>query len=156
MERIDAIRKIMPECAISTDVITGFCGETEEQHQETLSMMDYAKYEFAYMFKYSERLKTLAERKYEDDIPEEIKSRRLTEIINKQNQHSLEANQQSVGKVFKVLVEKPSKKSAEDMCGRNSRNAMIIFPKGNTKPGDYVNVKVNSCTSASLIGEIVA
>ena len=129
--RIDAIRKIMPECAISTDIITGFCTETEDQHQDTLSLMDYAKYEFAYMFKYSERPKTLAERKFEDDVPEDVKQRRLEEIIAKQLQYSKEANEKAVGKVHKVLIEGISKKSDQELFGRNTQNAVVVFPKEN-------------------------
>jgi tRNA-2-methylthio-N6-dimethylallyladenosine synthase len=155
MDRIDAIKRIMPDCAISTDIITGFCGETEEEHQDTLSMMKYVKYDFAYMFKYSERPKTLAERKYADDVPEEVKSRRLSEIINLQQGHSLESNQKDVGKVFKVLIEGSSKKSDLEWCGRNSQNSMIVFPKKDKKKGEYVNVKVHDCTAATLLGEIV-
>jgi tRNA-2-methylthio-N6-dimethylallyladenosine synthase len=155
IERIEAIKRIVPDCAISTDVITGFCGETEEEHQETLSLMDLVKYDFAYMFKYSERPKTLAERRFDDDIPEEVKSRRLTEIINKQLEHSLLGNQKQIGRIDKVLVEGPSKRSEEHFCGRNGRNSMVIFPKGDLKKGDYAMVKINDCTSATLLGEVV-
>ncbi len=154
-ERVEAIRRIIPDCAISTDVIAGFCSETEEEHQETLSMMEYVKYEMAYMFFYSERPGTLAARKYEDDIPLETKKRRLREIIDLQMQHSLERNQADIGKTFKVLVEKVSKKSPDDYCGRNDQNKMIIFPKGESQVGQYITVKVNECTSATLKGEIV-
>jgi tRNA-2-methylthio-N6-dimethylallyladenosine synthase len=155
IDRIDAIRKYMPNCAISTDIISGFCGETESDHQDTLTLMDYVQYEYAYMFKYSERPKTLAERKYEDDIPEEIKSRRLTEIIDKQQTHSLLRNQAAVGNTYEVLVEGTSKRSEDHLYGRNSQNAVIIFPKGNLQKGDYVYVKVNECTAATLKGEVV-
>jgi tRNA-2-methylthio-N6-dimethylallyladenosine synthase len=155
IDRIDAIRKYMPACAISTDIISGFCGEIEEEHQDTLSLMDYVQYEYAYMFKYSERPKTLAERKYEDNIPEEIKSKRLTEIINKQQEHSLLRNQACLGKTYEVLVEGTSKRSEEQLFGRNSQNAVIIFPRGEHQKGDYVQVKVNECTAATLIGEVV-
>jgi tRNA-2-methylthio-N6-dimethylallyladenosine synthase len=155
IDRIDAIRKYMPECAISTDIISGFCSETEEDHQDTLSLMDYVRYEYAYMFKYSERPKTLAERKYEDDVPEELKSRRLTEIIDKQQAHSLLRNQAAVGKIYEVLVEGLSKRSEEHLFGRNSQNAVVIFPKGNHQKGDYVHVKVYECTAATLLGEVV-
>lgn len=153
--RIDAIRTIMPECAISTDIITGFCTETEEQHQETLSMMDYAKYEFAYMFKYSERPKTLAERKYEDDVPEADKQRRLEEVIAKQLSYSKEANERYVGKTHRVLIEGVSKKSDQELFGRNTQNAVIVFPRENFKKGEYVDVYVEDCTSATLIGKAV-
>lgn len=153
--RINAIRTIMPECAISTDIITGFCTETEEQHQETLSMMDYAKYEFAYMFKYSERPKTLAERKYEDDVPEADKQRRLEEVIAKQLSYSKEANERYVGKTHRVLIEGVSKKSDQELFGRNTQNAVIVFPRENFKKGEYVDVYVEDCTSATLIGKAV-
>jgi tRNA-2-methylthio-N6-dimethylallyladenosine synthase len=153
--RIDAIRKYMPNCAISTDIISGFCGETDAEHQETLTLMDYVQYEYAYMFKYSERPKTLAERKYEDDVPEAVKSARLTEIIDKQQAHSLLRNQATVGKTYEVLVEGTSKRSEEHLYGRNSQNAVIIFPKGNHKKGDYVFVQVSECTAATLLGEVV-
>lgn len=155
LERIDAIKRIVPDCAISTDIITGFCGETEEEHQDTLSLMDLVQYDFAYMFKYSERPKTLAERRFDDDVPEDVKGRRLTEVINKQLEHSLLANQKQIGRIDKVLVEGPSKRSEEHLCGRNGRNSMVIFPKGDLKKGDYVLVKINDCTSATLLGEVV-
>lgn len=155
IDRIEAIRKHMPACAISTDIISGFCSETEEEHQDTLSLMEYVQYEYAYMFKYSERPKTLAERKYEDDVPEAIKSRRLTEIINKQQEHSLLRNQACVGKTYEVLVEGTSKRSEDQLFGRNSQNAVIIFPKGKHQKGDYVHVSVHECTAATLLGEVV-
>lgn len=156
MERVDAIRRIIPECAISTDIITGFCTETEEEHADTLSLMDYVKYDFAYMFAYSERPGTLAAKRYEDDIPEEVKKRRLTEVVNKQLEHSLERIQQYVGKVQKVLIEGYSKRSDSDYCGRNDQNTMVVFPVDpRFKAGDYVNVLGESCTSATLIGRIV-
>lgn len=155
MDRIAAIKRIIPDCAISTDIITGFCGETEAEHQETLSLMDEVKYDFAYMFKYSERPKTLAERRFEDDVPEEVKGRRLNEIIEKQLEHALASNKAQLGKIQKVLVEGPSKRSDEYMCGRNGRNCMVVFPKGNFSKGDYVFVQINDCTSATLLGEVV-
>jgi len=156
MGRVDAIRRIMPDCAISTDVITGFCTETEDEHAETLSMMDYVKYDFAYMFAYSERPGTLAAKRYEDDIPEEVKKRRLTEVVDKQQIHSLERMTQHVGKVHKVLIEGFSKRSDLDYCGRNDQNAMLVFPvDARYKVGDYVNVIGESCTSATLKGKIV-
>lgn len=154
MERIEAVRRILPDCAISTDIITGFCTETEEEHADTLSLMEWAGFDYAYMFAYSERPKTLAERKYEDDIPETVKNRRLTEVINLQQQLSKTSNERDLGKVFEVLVEGPSRRSDADHAGRNSQNKVIVFPKGNTKKGDYVKVKVLSCTSATLIGEL--
>ena len=153
--RIAAIRKYIPTATISTDIITGFCGETEEDHQATLSLMEEVKFDFAYMYTYSERPKTLAERKYEDDVPEEVKSRRLTEIIALQRANSLLSNEKQVGQIQEVLVESVSKKSADEFAGRNPFNARVVFPKKESKPGDYVTVKINSCTSATLIGEII-
>jgi tRNA-2-methylthio-N6-dimethylallyladenosine synthase len=155
LNRIDSVRKIIPGCAISTDIICGFCSETEEQHQETLSLMKEVQYEYAYMFFYSERPKTLAERKYEDDVPEEVKKRRLTEVVDLQREHSLKGNQAAVGKVHKVLIEGTSKRSEEHLFGRNTQNAVVIFPKEQYKKGQYVNVLVNDCTSATLLGEAV-
>lgn len=156
-DRIRAIRKIVPECAISSDIIAGFCTETEEEHQDTLSMIRWADYSMSYMFKYSERPGTLAARKYEDDIPEEVKSRRLSEIVALQSEVSRENLRRDIGKTFKVLIEGDSKKSDLDFKGRNSQNKMIIFPKApGLKPGDYVSVRVESATSATLIGCIVS
>lgn len=155
MDRIDAIRRIMPDCSISSDIIAGFCTETLEDHQETLSMMDYVKYEFAYMFKYSERPNTLAQRKLEDDVNEQEKSRRLAEIIKRQNEHSLERNKAAVGNVYEVLVEKVSKKSEQELAGRTSQNTVVVFPKENYQPGDYVKVKVTDCTGATLLGHAI-
>lgn len=155
-QRIEAIRRIVPDCGISTDIIAGFCGETENHHQETLSLMQWVKYDMSYMFYYSERPGTLAARKYADDVPEEVKKRRLNEIIALQNRHSAERNTADIGKVFKVLVEKPSRRSLDDNCGRNDQNKMIVFPREHSKPGDYVFVEVTGATSATLIGKIVA
>jgi tRNA-2-methylthio-N6-dimethylallyladenosine synthase len=156
IDRINAIRRIIPECAISTDVITGFCTETEEEHQDTLSMMDYVKYDFAYMFKYSERPGTLAAKRYDDDIPEEIKQRRLSEIVQRQQEHSHHCMLKQIGKVQKVLIEGFSKKSDKDYAGRSDQNAMVIFPVDSRyKPGQYVNVLAERCTTATLIGKIV-
>jgi tRNA-2-methylthio-N6-dimethylallyladenosine synthase len=156
MNRIDAIRSIIPDCALSTDVITGFCTETEEEHNDTVSMMDYVKYDFAYMFKYSERPGTLAAKRYADDIPEEVKQRRLAQIVAKQQQYSFYRMQARIGKVEKVLIEGFSKKSTNDYCGRSDQNAMVIFPVNeNYKPGQYVNVLVERTTSATLIGKII-
>jgi tRNA-2-methylthio-N6-dimethylallyladenosine synthase len=155
LNRIAAIRKIIPDCGISMDIITGFCSETEEEHQDTLSLMQEVKYDFGYMFAYSERPKTLAERKYKDDVPAEIKSRRLAEIVELQLKHSAERTQQGVGKVHRVLVEGISKKSKEDLFGRNSQNTVVVFPKENYKKGDYVNVLVDKCTGGTLIGKAV-
>lgn len=156
MERVDAIRRIIPDCAISSDIITGFCSETEEEHQDTLSIMEYADYSMSYMFFYSERPGTLAARKYKDDIPEELKKRRLSEIIRLQNQISFRHNQRDIGKVFKVLIEGDSKRSDADFSGRNTQNKMVVFPKKqDLKPGDYTFVRIKDATSATLLGEIV-
>jgi tRNA-2-methylthio-N6-dimethylallyladenosine synthase len=155
LDRISAIKRIVPDCAISTDIITGFCGETEEEHNETLSLMDRVAYDFAYMFKYSERPKTLAERRFEDDVADDVKGRRLNEIIEKQLAHSLASHKMQIGRVDKVLVEGPSKRSADFMCGRNGRNSMVVFPKGSFSKGEYVMVKISDCTSATLMGEVV-
>ncbi len=155
LDRIAAIRRIMPDAGISTDVITGFCGETEEEHKETISLMENVQYDFAYMFMYSERPKTLAERKFTDDIPEEVKKRRLQEVVDLQRKHSEIKTKAGVGKIHKVLIESVSKKSGEMLSGRNSQNTTVVFPKGNHKKGDYVNVIATSCTSSTLIGEVV-
>src|SRR5690606_23198024 len=137
----DAIRRIIPDCGISTDVITGFCSETEEEHQETLSMMDYVRYDYAYMFAYSERPGTLAAKRYEDDIPEEVKKRRLAEVVAKQREHSYQRLQEQIGKIHVVLIEGFSKRSDQDFAGRNDQNAMVVFPVDpRFKKGDYVRV----------------
>jgi len=154
-EMIDNIRRIIPDCAISQDMITGFPTETEEDHKDTLSLMEYVKYDFGFMFAYSERPGTLAERKMEDDVPEETKKRRLNDIINLQQKHSLYRTQQQVGKTVEVLIEKESKKSGDHWSGRNSQNTVVVFPKENYIVGDFVNVKVTECTSATLIGEAI-
>jgi len=156
INRIDAIRRIIPDCAVSTDVITGFCSETDEEHHDTVTMMDYVKYDFAYMFKYSERPGTLAAKRYADDIPEEIKQKRLAQIVAKQQEYSFYRMQARIGKVEKVLIEGYSKKSDKDYCGRSDQNAMVIFPVGDSyKPGEYVNVLIEKTTSATLIGKVV-
>jgi tRNA-2-methylthio-N6-dimethylallyladenosine synthase len=156
INRIDAIRRIIPGCAISTDVITGFCSETDEEHQETVSMMEYVQYDFAYMFMYSERPGTLAAKRYADDVPDAVKSARLTEIVAKQQQHSHVRMQAQLGKVQKVLIEGFSKKSKNDYAGRNDQNAMVIFPvKEGYKPGMYAYVMAERCTSATLMGTII-
>ena len=154
-DRIDAIKKIVPNASISSDVIAGFCSETEEEHQDTLAMMEYVKFDFAYMYAYSERPNTLAQRKLKDDVPEEVKKRRLAEIIELKNKHSLERNKAYVGYNYTVLVEGFSKKSKEELYGRTSQNSVVVFPKEHYKIGDYVEVKVNSCTGGTLIGEAV-
>ncbi|BDD04734.1 tRNA (N6-isopentenyl adenosine(37)-C2)-methylthiotransferase MiaB [Aureibacter tunicatorum] len=156
IDKIDSIRRILgDECGISSDMITGFCTETEEEHQETISLMEYVKYDFSYMFFYSERPGTLAEKKYEDDIPLEVKKRRLQEIISKQQELSHMRNQLDVGKVYKVLIEGYSKKSKDQLQGRNTANKVIVFDKKNYQKGQYANVLVTSCTGATLLGEIV-
>ncbi len=156
MERVARIYEIIPECAISSDMIAGFCTETEEEHQDTLSIMEYVKYSYSYMFFYSERPGTLAARKYADDIPEEVKKRRLDEIVRLQRHLALVHNQQDIGQTFKVLVEGISKKSELDYKGRNSQNKMIVFPKQEgINIGDYIMVKVKNANSATLIGEVV-
>ncbi len=155
LDRMAAIRRIIPDCGISTDIITGFCSETEEEHQATLSLMELVQYDFAYMFMYSERPKTLAERKYADDISEETKKRRLTEVVALQRKHSEVRTKAGVGKVHRVLIEGFSKKSDEMLMGRNAQNTVVVFPKANFKKGEYVNVLANTCTSSTLIGEVV-
>ncbi len=155
-ERIRAIRRILPDCAVSSDIIAGFCTETEAEHQDTLSLMEWANFSMAYMFTYSERPGTLAARKYPDDVPEEVKKRRLNEIIRLQTAISLRHNQTDIGKTFEVLIEGNSRRSDQDFCGRNSQNKMVVFPKkAGLKPGDYVRVRVHDATSATLLGEIV-
>jgi len=156
MELVDNIKRIIPECAISQDMITGFCGETEEDHQDTLSLMEYVKYDFGFMFAYSERPGTLAAKKMEDDVPHETKKRRLSEIINLQRQHGLYRMEKMIGKTVEILIEGDSKKSSEHWMGRNSQNAVAIFPKTDEKIGDLVMVRVDDCTSATLIGTRIA
>ena len=155
LDRIAAIRRIIPDCGISTDIITGFCGETEEDHQQTLSLMREVKYDFAYMFAYSERPKTLAERKFKDDVPEEVKKRRLAEVVNLQREHSALRTSAGIGRVHQVLIEGTSKKSEEMWSGRNSQNTTVVFPKENWKKGQLVNVKAKSCTVSTLIGDVL-
>ncbi|PSK92052.1 tRNA (N6-isopentenyl adenosine(37)-C2)-methylthiotransferase MiaB [Taibaiella chishuiensis] len=157
IKKVDRIREIIPGCAISSDVISGFCTETEEDHQETLSVMAYSKYELSYMYAYSERPGTLAQRRYADDVPEEVKKRRLTEIIDLQRELSAQLFEQEVGKTFEVLIEADSRRSADDWSGRNTHGKVIVFPKENynLKKGDYVQVKVHKATSGTLIGTIV-
>jgi len=151
---IDNIKNIMPECAISMDMISGFCTESEEDHQATLSLMDYVKYEYGYMFKYSERPNTPAAR-MKDDIPENIKQRRLSEIIEKQMSHSLIKNQEKIGKTYEVLIEGTSKKSDNHFYGRTTHNSTVVFPKKDHKKGDLVMVKINECTAATLKGKSI-
>lgn len=155
INRVNAIRNILGEdCGISSDMIAGFCSETEEEHQESLTLMDYVKYDFSYMFMYSERPGTTAARKYLDDIPVAVKKRRLSEIIARQQQLSLERNRRDLHKVHKVLIEGFSKRSEEHLQGRNSNNKVVIFPKKHFKKGEYVNVLVNDCTPATLFGDV--
>jgi len=154
IDRINAIRSIIPGCAVSTDIIAGFCSETEEDHNETLSLIEWAGFDFAYMFKYSERPGTKAARRYKDDIPEEIKTRRLNEIISLQNKISGRSKKMDVGRVFEVLIEGYSKRSKDNLSGRTSQNKVVVFPDDGHKKGEYVNVSVERCTSATLIGKI--
>ena len=153
LDRISVIRHYMPDCSISTDIIAGFCGETESDHQDTLSIMETVGYSSAFMFKYSERPDTFAAKNYPDDVPDDVKSRRLTEIIDKQQSLSLCSNQADIGKTFEVLIEGVSKKSAERYFGRNSQNKVVVFNRNDENIGDYVHVKITGCTAITLIGE---
>ncbi len=156
LERIDAIRRLIPECSISTDVIIGFCTETEEEHQDTLSLMDYVKFDFAYMYTYSERPGTLAAKRFEDDIPEEVKTRRFNEILKMQQASSLHRLEQHIGKIHRVLIDGFSKKSDQDFSGKTEHNITVVFPANeNNKRGDYVNVAIVRCTPATLIGQLI-
>ncbi|MGI8634810.1 MAG: tRNA (N6-isopentenyl adenosine(37)-C2)-methylthiotransferase MiaB, partial [Segetibacter sp.] len=156
MAKVDRIKEIMPDCSISADIIAGFCTETEEEHKDTLSIMEYSKYDMSYMFFYSERPGTLAARRFTDDVPLDVKKRRIDEIVKLQNRLSQKSNIEDIGKTFKVLIEGNSKKSATDWAGKSSQNKVVVFPKENfnLNKGDYVNVKVNSATGATLIGEV--
>lgn len=154
LERVAMIREVLPGCGITTDVIAGFCSETEEDHQQTLELFRKVGFDYAYMFYYSERPGTLAARHYPDDVPLDVKTRRLNEIIALQSELSLKSNQNDIGKTFRVLVEGPSKKNPEELCGRSGSNKMCVFPGKGHKAGDYVDVKVLSCTSATLIGKL--
>ena len=151
LERVDKIRSVIPDCGITTDVIAGFCGETEQDHQDTLTLMEHVVFDSAFMFAYSNRPGTLASRKYEDDIPYEEKTRRLNEIIALQGRMSLKSNEKEIGRRMKVLVEGPSKKNPDELCGRASSNKMCVFPSRGEKPGDYCEVEVVSVTSATLL-----
>ena len=157
MAKVDRIREIMPECGISSDIIAGFCTEEDADHKDTLSIMEYSGYDMSYMFFYSERPGTLAERRYKDDIPEDVKKKRLQEIVELQGKLSFASNKKDIGKTFAVLIEGDSKRSDHDWRGRSSQNKVIVFPKENyeLKKGDYVNVKVNDCTQATLLGTII-
>jgi tRNA-2-methylthio-N6-dimethylallyladenosine synthase len=154
LNRIKAIKKNIPDCSISTDIITGYCGETEQDHQDTLELMQTAGFDFAYMFKYSERPGTFAARNYPDDVEEETKIKRLNEIIDMQQKLSLESNKKDIGKIFEVLIEGFSKKSEQEFFGRNSQNKVVVFKKKDSNLGDYVNVIITSCTAATLLGDI--
>jgi tRNA-2-methylthio-N6-dimethylallyladenosine synthase len=155
MDRVNAIRNFIPECSLSTDMITGFCTETEEDHRESLSLMEWAGFDFAYMFKYSERPGTRAARKYKDDVPESIKSERLSEMISLQNRLSVKSKKDDIGMVFDVIIEGFSKRSAEYLSGRTSQNKVVVFPRGDFKKGEYVRVLIERCTSATLIGKSI-
>ncbi|HTB30568.1 MAG TPA: tRNA (N6-isopentenyl adenosine(37)-C2)-methylthiotransferase MiaB [Bacteroidia bacterium] len=155
LERINAIRTLIPGCGLSTDVIAGFCSETDEDHKETISLMEAVRFDYAYMFPYSERPATPAAKKYKDDVPEDIKLKRMQEILAMQRQHSMTGNKADIGKEFEVLVEGYSKRSKEQVFGRNTQNKAIIFTSDKHKPGDYVNVRVTNCTSGTLIGEVL-
>ena len=154
LERVAKIREVMPDCGLTTDVIAGFCSETEEDHQATLSLMEAVGFDWAFMFAYSDRPGTLANRTMTDDVPADVKNRRLNEIIALQNRKSLERYQAQIGKTVEVLVEGPSKRNPEELCGRASNNMMCVFPAPGLKPGDYARVRVTGCTSATLIGEM--
>ena len=153
--KVNRIREILPECGLSTDMITGFCTETEEDHLQSLSLMEYCKYDLAYMYFYSERPGTLAARRFKDDVPQEVKKRRLQEMVDLYRGHSLLAMQKEVGKTRKVLIEGASKKSEADLYGRTDQNKVVVFPKGNLKVGEYVTTKIISCTAGTLIGKIL-
>ena len=155
LERVDAIRRIIPDCGLSTDLFCGYHSETEEDHQETLSLMRLCAFDSAFMFKYSERPGTYASRHLPDDIPEDVKIRRLNEIIALQNELSAESNRRDVGKTFQVLVEGYSKRSHEQLCGRTEQNKMVVFDKGTHRIGDFVNVRITGSSSATLLGEEV-
>lgn len=156
VNRIEAIRNIMPDCAISTDIIAGFCTETEEDHQETISLMKFVKFEYAYMFTYSERPGTPAAKKLSDDVPEELKSKRLAEIVQLQREHAFERMNAQIGKTNKVLIDGFSKKSQNDFAGRTDQNLVVVFPvDARFKKGDYVDVHIEKCTSATLLGKII-
>ncbi|MFT7072960.1 MAG: tRNA-2-methylthio-N6-dimethylallyladenosine synthase [Patiriisocius sp.] len=152
LKLVDKIWEILPDCSISQDMIVGFPSETEEDHQATLDLMEKVKYAFGYMYKYSERPGTMAARKFEDDIPEATKKRRLTEIVDAQRKHSAFRTKQFLGKTTQVLIERESKKNVDEWSGRNQQSIVVVFPKGDNKPGDLVNVKITNCTSATLIG----
>lgn len=156
LERVSSILKKIPDCGISTDIIAGFCGETENDHLKTLSLMKKVKFDSAFMFQYSERSGTTAAKNLADDVPEDVKSRRLNEIIHLQQQISLDNNKKDIGRTFEVLIEGRSKRSARQLSGRNSQNKMVVFNDDVHKPGDYVNVIITDCTSATLKGKLIS
>lgn len=153
--KVNRIKELIPDCGLSTDMIAGFCTETEEDHQQSLSLLEYCKYDLAYMYFYSERPGTLAARRFEDDVPLDVKKRRLQEMIDLHRIHSLQSMQRDVGKTFKILVEGSSKKNEDELFGRTDQNKVVVFAKGNIKPGQYVYTKINSCTAGTLIGEVI-
>jgi tRNA-2-methylthio-N6-dimethylallyladenosine synthase len=155
MERIEAIRRIIPGCAISTDIITGFCDETEEDHQQTLSLMEWAAFDHSFMFRYSERPDTIAATHYKDSVPEEVKKRRLSEVISLQQKLSFQSNRKDIGSVFEVMIEGTSKRSEDHLFGRSSQNKVVIFPKNDHKAGEMIRVKIERVTSATLIGSVI-
>ena len=155
LSRTEAIKRIMPDCSISTDLIAGFCTETEDDHRDTLSLMEQVQFDYAFMFKYSVRPNTLAARKMTDDVPEKVKTRRLQEIISLQGRLSAESKQRCIGQTYEVLAESISKKSAAELSGRNSQNMVVVFPKRNHAPGDYMQIRITGCTPATLIGDYV-
>ena len=155
LAKVNRIKEIIPDCAVSTDMIAGFCSETEEDHQDSLSLMEYCKYDLAYLYYYSERPGTLAARRFTDDVPLETKKRRLQELISLYRGHSLENMQKEVGKTLLVLIEGKSKKNEAELSGRSDQNKVVVFPKGNYKKGDYVKVKITTCTAGTLLGHVV-
>jgi len=157
LAKIDRIKQIIPDCGISADIITGFCTEEEKDHRETLSVMKYAMYDYAYMYFYSERPGTLAQKRYKDDVPLPVKKRRLQEVVDLQNKLSLESNQRDLGKTFKILIEGNSKKSENDWMGRSSQGKVFVFPKEHydLNKGDYVMVKADDCTQGTILGQII-
>ncbi len=152
LAKVDRIREILPDCGLSTDMIAGFCTETEEDHQLSLSLMEYCRYDLAYLYFYSERPGTLAARRFEDDVPLEVKKRRLQDLVDLYRAHSLQNMEREVGKTFRVLIEGDSKKSPDDFFGRNDQNKVVVFPKQHYQKGEYVDVKIHACTSGTLIG----
>ena len=154
VKKVNRIREILPDCGLSTDIITGFCSETDEDHQDTLSMMKYCEFDLAYMFAYSERPGTLAARRFKDDVSEETKKNRLQQIVDIHRKQALLGMQKEIGKTFKVLIEGESKKSPQDLCGRTDQNKMVVFPKGNYQKGQFVQVLITNCSAATLLGEV--